>query len=72
MATDDQEEGMGDRSKDKLLDIRGLAILNFRSKWRPEIGLAGKSEFFLAIPKLLVTFESTYTVLTIENMLLKE
>ena len=46
MAPDDQEEGTGDRSKDKLLDIRGLAILNFRSKWRPEIGLAGKSEFF--------------------------
>ena len=36
MASDDQEEGIGDSSKDKLLDIRGLAILNFRSKWRPE------------------------------------
>ena len=72
MAPDDQEEGMGDRSKDKLLDIRGLAILNFRSKWRPEKRLAGTSGFFLAISKILVTFESTFTVLTIENMLLKQ
>ena len=31
-----------------------------------------KSEFFLAIPKLLVTFESTFRVLTIDNMLLNQ
>ena len=31
-----------------------------------------KSEFFWAIPKLLVTFESTFRVLTIYNMLLNQ
>ena len=46
IASDDQERGMGDSSKDKLLDIRGFAILNFRSKWRPEKRLAGTSVFF--------------------------